>query len=126
MHGLIRGTPRRRQRASARRRFRHGWCAAVVRAFTGARLYLDKKAQTLVRAAEDCGSNVQYVRAAIVVLEDGSLHEQSLVLTGHLPLLAAANQVRQRQKAERVTVEEMVATWRCWTPGQRTKFGRSV
>jgi hypothetical protein len=116
----------RRQRASARRHFRHGWRAAAVRAFTGARLYLDKKAPTLIRAAEDCGSNVQYVRAAIVVIEDGSLNEQALVLTGHLPLLEAANQVRQRRKAERITVDEAVMSWRSWTPEQRAEFGRGA
>jgi hypothetical protein len=126
MHGLIRGTPRRRQRASARRHFRHGWRAAVVRAFTGARLYLDKKAPTLVRAAEDCGSNVQYVRAAIVVIEDGSLHELALVLTGHLPLLEAASQARLRRKAECITVDEAVTSWRKWTPEQRVAFGRGA
>jgi hypothetical protein len=116
----------RRRRASSRRHFRHGWRAAAVRAFTGARLYLDKKAPTLIRAAEDCGSNVHYVRAAIVVIEDGSLNEQALVLTGHLPLLQAANQVRQRLKAERVTVDEAVASWRSWTPEQRAEFGRGA
>jgi hypothetical protein len=97
-----------------------------VRAFTGARLYLDKKAPTLVRAAEDCGSNVQYVRAAIVVIEDGSLHEQALVLAGHLPLLVAANQARQRRRAERIPVAEAVAAWRGWTPEQRAEFGRGA
>jgi hypothetical protein len=126
MHGLIRGTPRRRQRASARRHFRHGWRAAVVRAFTGARLYLDKGAPTLVRAAEDCGSNVHYVRAAIVVLEEGSFSEQALVLTGHLQLLEAANQARLRRKAECITVDEAVTSWRKWTPEQRVAFGRGA
>jgi hypothetical protein len=116
----------RRQHRSSRRHFRHGWRAAAMRAFTGARLYLDKKAPTLIRAAEDCGSNVQYVRAAIVVIEDGSLHEQALVLTGHLPLLVAANQVRQRRKAERIPVDRAVLAWRSWTPEQRAEFGRGA
>jgi hypothetical protein len=123
MHGLISVTRRRRQRASARRHFRHGWRAAAVRAFTGAGLYIDKKVPTLVRAAEDCGSNVQYVRAAVAVLKDGSLNEQALVLTGHLPLLEAANQARLRRK---IPVDEAVMAWRSWTPEQRADFGRGA
>jgi len=127
MHGLIRGTPRRRQRASARRHFRHGWCTAAARAFTGAELYLNKTALSLAEAAVRCGSNVHYVRAAIALIKDEpDSRSRALVLTGHVPMLAAANQVRRRQKAEPVTVEDMVATWRSWTPGQRAKFGRSV
>jgi hypothetical protein len=123
---LYRSPPLLRQRASSRRHFRHGWRAAVVRAFTGARLYLDKQVPTLVQAAEGCGSNVHYVRAAIVVIEDGSLNEQALVLTGHLPLLEAADQVRQRRKGERIPVDEAVLAWRAWTPEQRAEFGRGA
>jgi len=116
-------SPRRR---SPHRQFRNGRRAAAVRAFTGARLYLDKKAPTLIQAAEDCGSNVQYVRAAITVIEDGSLAEHALILTGDLPLLTAASEARLRRKAERVTVEEAVASWRSWTPEQRVAFGRGA
>jgi len=47
-------------------------------------------------------------------------------LRGRVPLLAAAHEVRRRQKAARATVEEMAASWRCWTPGQRANFGRAV
>jgi hypothetical protein len=126
MHGLIRVTHRRRQRASARRHFRNGQCAAVLRALAGARLYLDKQAPTLIAAATSCGSNVQYVRAAIILIEDGSLNEQALVLAGHLPLLEAASQVRQRRAAERIPVDEAVLAWRSWTPEQRADFGRGA
>jgi hypothetical protein len=121
MHGLIRATHRRRQRASASRHFRHGWRAAAVRAFTGAGLYIDKKVPSLLRAAEDCGSNVNYVRAAVAVLKDGSLQEHALVLAGHLPLLEAANQARLRRK---IPVDEAVLAWRSWSPEQRAAFGR--
>jgi hypothetical protein len=124
MHGLIRATHRRRQRASTRRHFRHGWRAAAVRAFTGARLYLNKEAPTLVRAAEDCGSNVHYVRAALVVIKDGA--DLGPVLTGHVPLLTAAKQALRRRKAERITVEEAVVAWRLWSPAQRAEFGRGA
>src|SRR5215475_7042316 len=107
MHGLIRGTPRRRQRASARRLFRYGFRAAVSRALTAAELHLDKKIPVWVAAAR-CGSNIHYVRAALVLIKDKT--ESGLLesaLAGHVPLLAAANQARRSQKAER-EVEQMV------------------
>jgi hypothetical protein len=66
------------------------------------------------------------VRAAIVVIKDGSLNEQALVLTGHLPLLEAANQARQRRKAGHIPVDEAVLAWRKWTPEQRAEFGRGA
>jgi hypothetical protein len=127
MHGLIRATHRRRQRASARRHFRYGWRAAAARAFTGAELYLNKTIPSLAVAAVRCGSNVHYVRAAIVLIQDKTrpLLRES-VLAGHVSLLAAASQARQLQKLARVSVEDMVATWRSWSPEQRAKFGRSV
>jgi hypothetical protein len=66
------------------------------------------------------------VRAALVVIKDGSLHNQGLVLTGHVPLLVAANQVRRRHKAELITADEAVAAWRLWSPAQRAEFGRGA
>jgi hypothetical protein len=135
MHGLIRATHRRRQRASARRHFRRGWRAgviraAVIRAFTGAELYLDKRFSTLAKAADACGSNVHYVRAAITLIQDRTARcpttVRDSVLVGHVPLLVAANQVRRRRKAERIPVDEAVAAWRAWTPEQRAEFGRGT
>ena len=120
----------RRQRASVRRHFRHGWRAAAARAFTGAELYLNRTTPTLAVAAACCGSNVPYIQAAIVLIRDETaFHSQRMrqsVLEGRVPLLAAAREARQRQEAARVTVEKMAATWRCWTPGQRANFGRTV
>ena len=81
-------------------------------------------------AAMHCGSNVPYIQAAIVLIQDKTALDpqrtRQSVLEGRVPLLAAARAARQRQKAERVTVEEMVASWRRWTPGQRANFGRTV
>src|SRR5215831_10026569 len=114
----------RRQRASVRRHFRHGWRAAAARAFTGAELYLNRTASTLAVAAACCGSNVPYIRAAIVLIQDETARQS--VLEGRVPLLAAAHEARQRQEAARVSVEEMTAAWRGWTPGQRAQFGRAV
>jgi hypothetical protein len=129
MYDLTKVSPRRRQRASARRHFRHGYRAAAVRAFTGAEIYLDKKVPNLAAAAMHCGSNVQYVQAAIVLIQAEALHPWKMrqsVLEGRVPLLAAAHEARRRQKAARVTVEEMTAAWRGWTSSQRAYFGRSV
>lgn len=126
MHGLIRATRRRRQRASARRHFRHGWRAAAARAFTGAALYLDKTTPTLAAAAARCGSNVNYVRAALVLVKDGTPTMRESVLVGHVPLLEAANQVCRRRKSEHISVAEAVLAWCAWTPGQRAEFGRGA
>src|SRR5262245_32692946 len=121
---------RHRRRASARRHFQQGCRAAAARAFTAGDLYLAKRVPSLAAAAVRCGSNVRYVQAATVLLQDKTaVHRQRMlkaVLEGHVPLLAAADGARRRQKAERVTVAEMVASWRCWTPWQRANFGRAV
>src|SRR5262245_62028339 len=126
MHGLIRATHRRRQRASARRQFRHGWRAAAVRAFTAAGLYLNEQVPTLAAAAERCGSNVHYVRAAIVLIKHETLIEQEKVLRGQVPLLEAANQAWRQRKVKDITVDEAVMSWRRWTPEQRAEFGRGA
>ena len=97
MHGLIKVSPRRRQRASARRHFRHGCRAAAARAFTAAEIYLDKKAPSLAAAAMHCGSNVPYVQAAIVLIQNATARPQRMrqwVLEGRMPLLAAAPPAR--------------------------------
>jgi hypothetical protein len=116
---------RRRQRASARRHFRNGYRAAAARAFTAAELYLNKTAPTLAAAAIRCGSSLGYLQAALVLLKDQTASIDP-VLVGDVPLLEAAHQVRRRQKAERITVEEMTTAWRSWSPGQRARFGREV
>ncbi len=126
MHGLISATHGRRQRASARRHFRHGWRAAVVRAFTAAGLYLNEQVPTLTAAAERCGSNVLYVRAAIVLIKHETLIEQERVLRGDVPLLVAAKFAWRERKVKDITVEEVVASWRRWSPEQRSAFGRGA
>jgi hypothetical protein len=125
---LYRPARSRRQRASARRRFRHGWRAAAVRAATAAKLYLDKQVRTLTVAAEACGSNVEYVRAAVVLIKTENQSLLGLAMAGHVSLLEAAKQVRQQWqcKAESITVDEAVAGWRAWTPDQRAEFGRGA
>ena len=93
-------------------------------ALTAAGLYIDKKVPNLIRAAEDCGSNVNYVRAALAVLEAGFLQEQALVLAGHLPLLEAANSKRACGARFPSTMPSWLGA--CGTPEQRIQFGRGA
>ena len=116
MRGLLRCNSPRRQRASARRHFRHGCRAAAARAFTAAEIYLDKRVPSLAAAAMHCGSNVQYVQAAIVLIQNETAKPQQMrqwVLEGRMPLLAAAHAAKQ------------LASWRRWMK-QRVQFGRNV
>ena len=85
--------PRAKKYRPRRRHFRHGLCAAAARAITAAKLYLEGKT-TLREAAFGCGSNVTYVRAALLLLkaEDAQLFER--VLHGHMALTTAAGRVR--------------------------------
>jgi uncharacterized membrane protein YecN with MAPEG domain len=118
LHGLLRTT--RRHRQSPRRHYKNGHRAAVVRAATAARLYLDGSVPSLAAAAEACGSNIHYVRSAVALLkaEDSSL--LGLAMAGWVSLTGAALQ------AGRITVNEAVTSWRVWTPEQRAEFGRSA
>jgi hypothetical protein len=115
MHGLIRG--RRRSRQSSRRHFRNGQRAAVVRAATAAKLYLEKSVPTLAAAAEACGTNVAYVRAAVALLkaEDPSL--LNLAMAGWIPLTGAAAQIGRRAK--------LVNAYRCATDEDRIAWARA-
>jgi hypothetical protein len=78
-----------------RRHMRHGVCAAALRAITAARLYASGTIPNLIKAAESCGSNVHYIRAAIILLRSKDSVLLDRVLRGHIPLLAAASQVRR-------------------------------
>jgi hypothetical protein len=115
-----------RRRQSARRHFRNGHRAAVIRAVTGARLYLDGKASSLAAAAEACGSCVQYIQSAIILLKASDPSLLHLAMGGWISLTGAANQERLRLKAESVTVSQAVASWRTWTREQRAEFGRGA
>jgi hypothetical protein len=113
-----------RHRQSPRRHFRSGRRAAAVRATTGARLYLDGKAPSLAAAAEACGSNIHYVRAAVDLLQADDPTLLNMVMAGRVSLIGAADQRRQRRKVEGITVSTAVACWRTWTREQRAEFGR--
>ena len=84
-----------RQHRSPHRHFRHGKCAAAVRAFTAARLYVAGAVPTLETAAESCGSNVAYVQAALILLKANNAALVSDVLAGRVPILQAAREAKR-------------------------------
>jgi len=81
----------RRRNKSSRRHFRNGQRAAALRAITAGRLYLDKAVPTLAAAASACGSNVNYVQAAVVLLRYGDNVLIEAVLNGAASILEAAH-----------------------------------
>jgi hypothetical protein len=86
--------------------------AAAARAFAAAEIYLDKKVPSLAAAAMHCGSNVQYVRAAIVLIQNATAKPQELrqwVLEGRMPLLAAARAARQLASWRREMKQRLAA-----------------
>jgi hypothetical protein len=117
MHGLVTFPHRLRQRQSTRPRFRHGKCAAANRALTAARLYISNAIPTLAAAAEACGSNVHYVRAAIILLKADNAALVSDVLAGRVPLLAAA--------AEAKRLVNLVAAYKAAKDPDRVAFARA-
>jgi hypothetical protein len=74
---------------------RRGVCAAALHAVTAARLYVSGTIPNLIKAAESCGANVHYVRAAIVLLRSENSALLDHVLHGHVSILAAAGQVER-------------------------------
>jgi hypothetical protein len=117
MHGLFRA-PRRHRQSARRHYLRSGERAAALRALTGARLYLTKQVSSYVAAAECCGSNRLYVKAAVTLLtaENSTLREQ--VLQGWIPLMAAAHQVER--------IAALVRAYRVATSADRVEFARVV
>jgi len=89
---LNRAGPRNgQQRHSPREHFRGNVCVAALRAFTAAELHRDDElGLTLREAAMRCGSNVRYVRAAIILLNHGDQNLIGRVLHGECPILIAA------------------------------------
>jgi hypothetical protein len=88
------GSRHGQHRHSPREHFRGNVCVAALRAFTGAELHRDDELDlTLREAAMRCGSNIRYVRAAIILLEHGDQNLIDQVLHGERNILAAAASV---------------------------------
>jgi hypothetical protein len=73
-------------------RFRGGARLAALRAFSGAQLVITKGV-TPVEAADWTGSNSNYVRAMVTIVESKDEVLLDAVLAGEVPVLAAAAQV---------------------------------
>jgi hypothetical protein len=87
-------TPRRRHHKLSRRFLRDGRRAAAVRAVIAGLLYHDGWAPTLATAVAACGSNISYVRAAIVLLRHNDRLLIDAVLGGTISILEAARKVQ--------------------------------
>lgn len=108
---------RHRQRRSTRRYFRHGQCAAALRAVTAAKLYAGGAIPNLAFAAASCGSNVAYVRAAVILLKSENMSLLGKVLAGHVPLLTAAAQAKR--------VADLISAYRSANDQDRVAFART-
>ena len=119
MHGLLTkpALPRQQRRhRSARRHFRNGQRAAPLRAITAAKLYRSGEPRTLAKAAEACGSNAKYVKAATVLLKAGDEVLLNRVLAGDEPLLAAA--IKAKPTAD------LISAYRSANNADRVAFAR--
>lgn len=111
MHGFQNGGLRRRSR---RRQMDHGQRLAALRAINGAKLYLAGWFATLKAAAKGVGSNTRYLTAAIILLRSENTSLLNRVLSGDMPLLAAAAQMKQLAK--------LVAAYRWASATDRNQF----
>jgi hypothetical protein len=120
---VISPTPSRTYRPRGRH-YRHGQRAAAFRAVTAAKAYLRGDQSSLVEAAEAHGSCPSYVAAGIVVVQSQDPVLVDAVITGTLPLLGAAESVKnvahalvafQRLSAvERITFGAQVGVKELW------------
>jgi hypothetical protein len=118
MHGFTElSSYRSRRRQSARRRFRGGHRAAALRALTGARLLAGGAVPSLEAAAVCCGSSVPYIQAMVVLLKSENVSLLDQVLTGDVPVLAAAKQVKR--------LAALVSAYRCADGRDRVAFMRT-
>jgi hypothetical protein len=97
---------------------RAGQCAAARRALIAAQFYLDHRFPSLAVAALCHGSCVAYVRAAVTLLKSENLVLLERVLRGHIPLLAAAKQVKQ--------VAALVDAYRTAGAADRVMFAKLI
>ena len=93
-------------------------CAAALKAFLAAKLYIKGKAKTLQEAADDSGANVGYVAAAVVVVKSGNLSLEKMVLDGAMPLLVAAAWVKP--------AVQMTEVFKQSSAQQRVMFAQAV
>jgi hypothetical protein len=115
---MVVSTGHRRCRQPRGRRFRHGHRAAALRAFSAAQLFLRRDVPTLGLAAAACGANPSYVRALVALVKAENETVLNEVLTGRVPVLAAARQVPR--------LAELVAAYRQASARDRVSFARAI
>ena len=105
--GTIKGPGRKRHRSQIHNSQRR----AALQAVTAARVYLAELpwAPTIAVAAECCGSNAVYVRAAIILIKAEDEHALELVLRGSWPLLETAARLKARAKCVSILRETPVS-----------------
>jgi hypothetical protein len=108
----------KRFRQSRYRRQRAGVCAAAARAITAAGLYLDGHVLTLDDAALSCGSCVNYIQAAIVLIKSENAAVFERVWCGQMSLQAAAAQLWQ--------VASLVDAYRKAGAADRVAFAKTI
>jgi len=114
----LNGNGRSRRYHSSRRLFRNQQRAAVIRAVTGAKIYLDGTLPTLAAAAIASGSNAHYVGAAVTLLKSENSTLLSRALRGAMPLLAAANEAKR--------VARLVSAYRAASADDLAMFTRII
>lgn len=110
-----------KRRARPHRQFRDGKRAAANRALTAAALYLGKPIPlppSLKAAAEACGTNAAYVKAAAVLHESEDAHLINRVMTGKVGLLRASVIVKKRAA--------LIAAYRKASVGDKAALGEAV
>jgi hypothetical protein len=89
-----------------------------LRAFTAAKLYQRGEFKSLVTAANGCGSNPQYVKAALILKRTNNTVLVNDVLFGDRPLVAAA------KAAERLAA--LIEAYRAASSSDLAQFGETV
>jgi hypothetical protein len=110
--------PRHRLRHRSRHQFHNGRRAAVLRAVTAARLWLNGQAPTLAAAAACCGASLGYVWAALILIKSENAAVMSDVLAGRVPLITAAKQLKG--------AAEIVTAYRKSNAKELVTFGKIV
>lgn len=123
MHGFLGYETNKRShrtRQSPLRQHRGGQRAAIVRAWTAARLRSGEPIPrpTLTEAAILCGSSVKYIRAieAVIQHDDPRLIDQ--ILLGKISLMMAANLLRKRTR--------LVNAYHKASPNDRVDAARAI
>ena len=111
-------TRNRSERQRPGRQIRNGQRAAALKAIAAAKFYLRGDYPTIEIATESHGVCIGYVRAAEVLLRAGNKTVIDRVLSGKLPLLAAADELRR--------MVELVEAYRNARPQDLARAARVV